>query len=50
MDREIGDIENDLGFVEGQIEDLEQQLVQLRDEKDKFQCELESVTTWKDEE
>ncbi|KKM15852.1 hypothetical protein LCGC14_1691930 [marine sediment metagenome] len=29
MDREIGDIENDLGFVEGQIEDLEQQLVQF---------------------
>lgn len=49
MDREIGDIENDLGFVIGQIEDLEQQLVQLRDEKEKLQRERESVDTWKDE-
>ncbi len=33
MTREIGDIENDLGFVEGQIDDLEEQLAQLRKEK-----------------
>ncbi len=41
MPREIGDIENDLGFIEGHIDDLEEQLNQARAEKAILVDELE---------
>lgn len=41
MAREIGDIENDIGFVVAQIYDLETQLEELRQERDKLELELE---------
>ena len=41
--REIGDIENDLGVVQYQIDDLEGQLVDLCGERTKLQCELEDA-------
>ena len=43
MSREIGDIENDLGFVNGQIDDLEEQLSELRQRKEQLLLEMESV-------
>jgi len=46
MAREIGDIENDLGFVGGQIDDLEEQLSVLRREKESLLLEMEKVDTW----
>ncbi len=41
MPREIGDIENDLGFIEGHIDDLEEQINQARAEKAILRDELE---------
>jgi archaellum component FlaC len=43
MPRQTGDIENDLGFVQGLIDDLEIQLADLRYELEGFQQELEDA-------
>ena len=48
MAREIGDIENDLGFVTGQIEDLTDQLYGLQRDKESLLLELEKVDTWQE--
>ena len=44
MAREIGDIENDMGFVTVQIEDLTDQLSELQREKESLLLELERVS------
>ncbi len=48
MSREIGDIENDLGFVEAQLEDIYGQLSKLKFEKEALLTELANVDTWSD--
>ncbi len=40
MPREIGDIENDLGFVEGLISELMEDLADCEEEKRDLACEL----------
>ena len=40
MSREIGDIENDLGFIESQLDDLTDQIVVLKVAKDELLDEL----------
>ena len=47
--RGVGDIENDLGFVTGQIEDLESQLAALESEKSELQEELDQFDEWEEE-
>ena len=40
MNEEIGDLENELGFIVSEIEDLEDQLSALREQKIRVESEL----------